>query len=51
MDSSNRGMLIVLRGAIFDLAARSETVAEPSILTVRRYTAAAKAAAEASENP
>ena len=46
-DNSNRETLIVLRGATFDLAARSETVVEPSTLTVRRYTAAAKAAAEA----
>jgi len=42
---------MVLRGAIFDLAARRETVIESSILTVQRYTAAAKAAVDASENP
>jgi len=50
-DNSNRGTLMVLRGAIFDLAARRETVIESSILTVQRYTAAAKAAVDASENP
>ena len=49
-DNSNRGTLIVLREAIFDLAARSETVVKPAILTVQRYTAAAKAAVETSEN-
>ena len=37
-NNSNRGTLIVLRGATFDLAVRSETVIEPSILTIRRYT-------------
>ena len=50
-DNPNRGMLIVLRGATFDLAVRSETVVDPSILTIRRYTAAAKVAVEVSKNP
>jgi len=50
-DNSNRGTLIVLRDAIFDLATRRETMTELTILMVSRYTAAAKAAVDASKNP
>jgi len=41
---------MVLRGTTFDLAARRGMMIEPFILTVR-YTAAAKAAVDASGNP
>jgi len=49
-DNPNRGTLIVLRGATFDLAARRKRVIESFILMIRRYTATAKAAVDASEN-
>ena len=50
-DNSNRGTLMVLRGATFDLAARKKMVIESSILMILRYTAIVKAAVDASENP